>query len=143
LAPVESWLPPRALHRIARNPGPNGARALGRLALLDHYPAIAQRVRRALERAAAPEALQEAARRTGLPVRSGRPRVYVVAALGGGTGSGMFLDVAYLAQALLCEVRPGRADVIGLLSLPPAPGPGARGGRPAGADGEDDGLARV
>ncbi len=41
---------------------------------------------------------------TGLLRRTNRPRVYVVASLAGGTGSGMFLDVAY------CGAEPAEAD---------------------------------
>jgi hypothetical protein len=51
--------------------------------------------------------------------------VYVVASLGGGTGSGMFLDLAYAARAVLREHGYSRAEVIGLFLVPPAADGGA------------------
>src|SRR5262249_28325413 len=91
---VEDWLPPRALHRLSRTPATNGSRALGRLALLDNYHAVVQRLRQALRRVTDREVLHAAARRTGLALGSSKPRLYLVAGLGGGGGSGMVLDLA-------------------------------------------------
>src|SRR5439155_18479732 len=63
------------------------------------------------------EALARAVGHTGLGVRSDRPRVIVVAGLGGGTGGGMFLDVAYLVRQKLR--RGGHPpDVSGVLVIP-------------------------
>ena len=59
-------------------------------------------------------------RHTKLGLRINRPRVYVVAALGGGTGSGMFLDVAYAARHQLKRLGYQQPDVVGLFFLPTA-----------------------
>src|SRR5205814_3483673 len=64
-------------------------------------------------------ALADAAKHTGLGLRTNRPRVYVVAGLGGGTGSGTFLDLAYLARQRLARLGYEAPQVIGLLLLPP------------------------
>ena len=48
-----------------------------------------------------PENLASADHLTGLGVRTNRVRVYIVTSLAGGTGSGMFLDLAYTVRALL------------------------------------------
>src|SRR5262249_59026630 len=73
-----------------------------------------------------PGALAQAARQTGLGVRSNRPRVYVVAGLGGGTGGGMFLDLTYTVRHLLKRAGYEQPEVTGLFLLPPTQGTRAR-----------------
>ncbi len=116
---LESWLNPRMLYRIPRSQVTTGVRALGRLAFLDNYRMIARRLQMELETILDPSALQNAARLTKLGIRTNRPRVYVICALGGGTGSGMFLDLAYTLRALLRQIGYENPDVVGLLLLPP------------------------
>ncbi|HZY85768.1 MAG TPA: tubulin-like doman-containing protein, partial [Gemmataceae bacterium] len=118
LPPIDGWLPTRMVNRLGRTPLVSGARPLGRLAFVDNHRVIAARLRRELERVTAPEALEEAARHTGLGRRSNWPRVYLVAALGGGTGSGMLIDLAYTVRGLLYKLGYGPAEVVGLLLLP-------------------------
>src|SRR5262249_55986354 len=57
---------------------------------------------------------------TGLGVRTNYPRIYIVASLAGGTGSGMLIDFAYLAREALRRLGYERPEVIGVLLLPPA-----------------------
>ncbi len=125
LPDLQDWLPAKVLHRIPRNQVPNGTRALGRLAFMDHYRTIRGRLQSDLERITAPDALADACRSSGLGRRSGRPRVYIVTSLGGGTGGGMFLDLAYVVRDVLRKLRYKSAEVIGLFALPPW---AARGG---------------
>src|SRR4029079_16677580 len=66
-----------------------------------------------------PAALDDAARQTGLGLRSNRPRVYLVASTAGGTGSGMFLDLAYLVRHVLRKLGYNDPEVVGVLLLPP------------------------
>src|SRR5439155_75916 len=75
-----------------------GVRAFGRLALFDHYRTIAQRVRQEIETFLTDDALMQAEGATKLGLRTNRPRAYIVAGLAGGTGSGMFIDLAYLVH---------------------------------------------
>src|SRR5207248_8937697 len=98
---VQTWLNPKTLYRMPRQQTPCGIRALGRLAFVDNYRAIARRLEGELAACCRPEPLEQAGRQTQLGVRSGSPRVYVVAGLAGGTGGGMFLDVAYTLRHLL------------------------------------------
>ncbi|HEY1378302.1 MAG TPA: tubulin-like doman-containing protein, partial [Gemmataceae bacterium] len=114
------WLPSGLLYRLPRNPSTAGLRALGRLAFWDHARTVEQRLRVELEAALEPDAIAEADRRTGLGVRSNRPRVYVVTTPAGGTGGGMFLDMAFLAKHVLRKMGYTRPDVVGVLLLPPA-----------------------
>ena len=121
LPPVEGWLPPGALYKLPRNPGPaGGVRAFGRLALLDHYRPVAQRVRQEVETFLSDDHLAKAAKATGLALRTNRPRVYIVAGLGGGTGGGMFLDLAFLVRQELRAVGYIRPEVAGVFLVPPA-----------------------
>ncbi len=118
----DSWLNPRMLYRIPRSQVTAGVRALGRLAFVDNYRGIARRLQQELEAALDPASLQQVARASGLGVRTNRPRVYVIASLGGGTGSGMFLDLAYTLRAMLRQAGYDNPDVVGVLLLPPVDG---------------------
>jgi serine/threonine protein kinase len=125
---VEVWINPRMLYRIPRSQVPSGVRALGRLAYCDNYRHVSRRIRQDVENACNPETLKRAADETGLGLRSSRPRVYVVASLAGGTGGGMFLDVAYSLRFLLKELGYAQPDVVGLFFLPPTDSQVARAG---------------
>ena len=121
LPPLDSWLPSGLLYKLARTPdSTTGVRAFGRLALIDNYRAIAQRVRQEVETFLTDAPLVEADRTTKLGLRTNRPRAYLIAGLGGGTGGGMFLDLAYLLRHELRGVGYSRPEVVGLFLVPPA-----------------------
>jgi serine/threonine protein kinase len=116
---LEQWLPLTALTRVPRDQvTARGWRPLGRLAFVSAFPSVVARLRDELTACTAPDALAAVDRRTGLGLRTTRPRVYVVAGLAGGTGSGMFLDVGYAVRRLLRKLGYPRAEVVGLLLLP-------------------------
>ncbi len=115
---LNGWLNPRMLYRIPRSQVTTGFRALGRLAFCDNYRAVARRLGEELDAVLEPEALERAARQTKLGVRTNRPRVYVVTGLAGGTGGGVFLDVAYTLRARLRQMGYEQPDVVALLLLP-------------------------
>src|SRR5262249_22920143 len=93
-------------------------RALGRLAFVDNYRAVSRRLQVELTACCAADTLNQAHRRTGSEFDSSTPRVYIVTSLAGGTGSGMFVDLAYLARHLLGKM--GHVPhVIGVLLVPP------------------------
>jgi eukaryotic-like serine/threonine-protein kinase len=121
LPPVDPWMPPGALYKLSRNPdSAGGVRAFGRLALFDNYRLIAQRVRQEIETFLTDAPLGEADKVTKLGLRSNRPRAYIIAGLGGGTGGGMFLDLAFLLRHELRQVGYLRPDVVGMFFIPPA-----------------------
>jgi hypothetical protein len=127
---VEQWLPLAMLSHLPRDQTtPGGLRALGRLAFASSSPAISARLWAKLQACTDPQALVAAGSQTHLGLRSNRPRVYVVTSLGGGTGSGMFLDVAYTARRLLQQMGYRRPEVVGLFLLPAV----GRGGAPSRA----------
>jgi hypothetical protein len=120
---TEGWFDAQLLNRLPRTPVTMGVRPFGRLAFFDHARALNQKIAHDLEMALEPEALAESLEHTGLDLHTNRPRVYVVANLAGGTGGGMFLDVAYTARHRLRKLGYAQPEVIGLLFVPPdAPG---------------------
>ena len=107
------------LYRITRAQQTGAVRALGRLAFCDNYRLIAHRIQGELEACLDPELLKATAKRTRLGLRTSQPRVYVVAGLAGGSGGGMFLDLAYVVRDLLRQMGFTDPDVVGLLLVPP------------------------
>ena len=116
--PYESWLDPKILYRIPRQRNHAGARALGRLALVDNQRAVLQRLETALAVCIAPETLEKAAQETGLDKLTNVPRVYIVGNLAGNTGGGMFIDLAYMIRQLLRAEGQEQAELEGIFLLP-------------------------
>jgi hypothetical protein len=120
---IEPWLPVSVLSRLPRDQvTPGGWRALGRLAFASNFAAISTRLRTELETCTAAETMAEAQKRSGLSLRTTNPRVYVLGSLAGGTGSGMFIDLAYAVRWLLRRLGYERPEVVGLLLLRVAEG---------------------
>lgn len=117
---TEGWFDPQLLYKLPRNPLTLGVRLFGRLAFLDHYRFLMAKVQAELDAAVAPDALLLTETRTGLKRRTNRPRVYVVGSVAGGTGGGMFLDLAYAVRSRLKRMGYDRPDITGLFVLPPA-----------------------
>src|SRR5262249_32176788 len=114
---IDSWFNLKMLYRIPRTLVTAGVRALGRLAFFDNHRLISRRLLNELEACTLSENLTAAINNTGLGLRSNRPSVYVVTSLAGGTGSGMFLDLAYLLRGLLRGLGYRHADVHGVFLL--------------------------
>ena len=117
---IEGWFDQQLLYRIPRTPSTLGFRLLGRLAFCDHYRQLMSKIHAELDASLSPDSLHLTEVRTGLRRRTNRPRVYVVAGIAGGTGGGMFLDVAYAVRARLKRMGYENPEVIGLLIVPPA-----------------------
>lgn len=118
LAGIETWLGASTLYRLPKQATSAELRAFGRLAFLDHAPALGRRIRAEIDAARNPAAVQLTDRVVKRGVRAARPRVYVIAGLAGGTGSGMFLDAAYLARAVLRQIELPDSSVHALLFIP-------------------------
>jgi hypothetical protein len=116
--PIDTWFDPQMLFRIPRSQVTTGLRALGRLAFCDNYLSIFRRLRDELNACCVPEGLATAARNTRLGPRTNHPRVYVITGLAGGTGGGMFLDLAYVLRAQLKSMGFAQPDSVGMLLLP-------------------------
>jgi len=121
--PYHTWLEPQLLYRIPRSQLTTGMRCLGRLAFTDNYRDIADRLRSELGACTEADAMAAADRQTKLGLRSNRPRVWVVTSLSGGTGSGMFLDLAYLTRFFLKQLGFAQPDLAGVFFVPAAATP--------------------
>jgi serine/threonine protein kinase len=112
---TEGWFDPGLLHVLPRQPQTEGIRMLGRLAFCDHHRLILQRIESALR------SLATMTSTTPLPAGgTSRLMVIIVAGLGGGTGSGMFLDMAYAVRSRLQQLDLPQVSVQALLLLPPS-----------------------
>lgn len=119
---TDGWFDSQLLGRLPRQPATLGVRALGRLAFADHAVTIAGKLRDELAAVTRPDALDAAVRRTGLGLRTTQPRVVIAAGLGGATGGGIALDIAYLARRALTAAGDMAPDVGGVFVLPPTSG---------------------
>jgi serine/threonine protein kinase len=116
---LDPWLPLSLLTTVPRGQTTAGGwRALGRLAFVSCATVVATRLRQELQACCDEERLLEVARRSALGLRSSRPRVYVVTSLTGGTGSGMFLDMALAVRHELQQLGEPNAEVVCILLVP-------------------------
>ncbi|HMP18292.1 MAG TPA: tubulin-like doman-containing protein, partial [Gemmatales bacterium] len=117
LPPVEDWLDTNLLYRMPRTLTTNGIRALGRLALIEHNESLMHTLENTVREVISTQAEAETRELTGLDLRTKEPLIYVISHLGGGTGSGMFVDCAYLARSLLRKKGMG-GEVAAILLSP-------------------------
>lgn len=111
---LRDWLDPRTLSGDIHQ-GAGAVRARGRLAYFWNYDTIARRIE---EEAAeiTKDSSKAAAIKNGLQVSEGIT-VYIVGSLLGGTGSGMFLDLAYTVKDILKSQQ--MLETVGIFSIPP------------------------
>lgn len=107
---LSEWLPREKLYSMPRSLQTQGSRALGRLAFVDNYLRLLGRLRREVQQASHPDSLYQSVSQTGLALRDAVPRVYVIAAAGGG-GSGLLIDLGYALRRLLQQLRYPEAEV--------------------------------
>jgi serine/threonine protein kinase len=124
--PTDSWLNPKILYRIAKENAKASVRPLGRLAFVTNLSVISKRVEAELQACCSQDTLHETTKFTDLGIRSNLPRVYVIASLAGATGSGMFIDIAYLVRSHLRKMGMDAAEVVGLFFLSPVAGESKR-----------------
>ena len=111
---LNEWLPREKLYTMPRSLNTQGSRALGRLAFSDNYLRLVGRFRRELQLATHADALYQSVNATGLALRDGTPRVYVLAAAGGGA-SGFLTDVGFALRRLLRQMRHPESPVTALV----------------------------
>ncbi|MBA4190999.1 MAG: hypothetical protein C0467_23690 [Planctomycetaceae bacterium] len=119
---TDGWFDQQLIYKIPRGLQTGGLRLFGRLAFFDHYRPLMAKIQAELEAALAPDALTKSEARTALARRTNRPRVYIVAGLCGGTGSGMFLDMAYAVRNRLERMGYTDPEIVGVLMVPPTDG---------------------
>lgn len=118
LPPVETWIDPEVLYRMPRTLITNGIRSLGRLAFIEHYSEFVTRFERELKVVLSPEAQSQACQLSNMTMRKTEPLIYIISHLGGGTGSGMFLDCAYVVKSILASNQIATEDVAGIFLIP-------------------------
>ena len=107
------WFPPQLLRNIkAVEEGAKGIRPVGRLAFFHNYRKIQNAIETAEKRTRGHEATLL---KLGLRVEPGL-NIFVVGSLCGGTGSGMFLDVAYSLRRAYGDQG---AQIVGYLVISP------------------------
>lgn len=107
------WLSRRWLYNIPRSQRTEGIRPLGRLALVDHAASVRERITTLIRSAAESISVQESKIATGVAFTEQAPRVFVISSTVGGTGSGMWTDLGYLAQRCL-EAEKLNGSVVGI-----------------------------
>ncbi len=104
LEELSEWLPREKLYAMPRSLQTQGSRALGRLAFSDNQQRLVARLRREIQEVTNPDNIYQSVSLTGLALRDTTPRVYVIAAAGGG-GSGLLPDLGYALRRLLAQLR--------------------------------------
>ncbi|HEY8503135.1 MAG TPA: tubulin-like doman-containing protein, partial [Gemmataceae bacterium] len=107
---LSEWLPQQKLYAIPRSLQPMQSRALGRLAVADHYLRLLSRLRREVQVATHPESLANSLSQTGLPLRSNTPRVFIFADACSGSGGGL-MDLGVTVRQALAQQRFAKAQV--------------------------------
>ena len=111
---LRTWVDPRVLTGDI-DQGAGAVRARGRLAYFWNYATIARKLEDEMLKVTR-DSSKEAAIRNGLQVGEGIT-VYIVGSLLGGTGSGMFLDLAYTVRNKFKSQR--MLEMVGMFSIPP------------------------
>jgi hypothetical protein len=111
---LRDWLDPKTLQGDIHQ-GAGAVRARGRLAFFWNYDQIAKRIQEEVSEITK-DSSKATAIKNGMQVSEGLT-VYIVGSLLGGTGSGIFLDVAYAVKDLLKSQR--MLETVGIFSIPP------------------------
>ena len=107
------WLSRRWLYNIPRSLHTRGYRPLGRLALIDNARFVLERFESHLCRLAERSEVKKTALAHGLSCRGDRIRVVIISSTGGGTGSGIALDLAFAIRNIAEACNVGDVEVIG------------------------------
>ena len=91
----------RWIYNVPKGLSTEGMRPLGRLAMLDHAKKVTDAIRKLVQQ---------------LQGEVGVPSIYVVGSLAGGSGSGMYVDMACLLRNLLDDAGFHEVEIISLLS---------------------------
>lgn len=125
---LKQWVHPAALQGDITT-GCGAIRARGKIAFAWNYPKISEAITNAYKKISLRTSLETATRKNNLQVAEG-VSVYIVGSLLGGTGSGMFLDVAYTVRELIGNEP--ILDIIGIFVIPPSLASGGQDRRASG-----------
>ena len=122
--PAIAAILPEILQSTQIDQGAQQVRRLGRVALFYHYPRVREKLIQTISDLRDVQVMGKIGetKRHHIHVRDrGRLRVFLICSICGGTGSGTFLDIAYLVRHIAKDagIDDARAvDVIGMLLLP-------------------------
>jgi serine/threonine protein kinase len=111
---LNDWMPREKLFAMPRSLKTQGCRALGRLAFTDNYRRLMGTFKREVQKVCHPDSIYRTVSETGLALRDGTPRVYIVAAASGG-GGGCLADLGYALRRLLKQLNHPDSPVTALL----------------------------
>ena len=118
---IKEWLPltPQKIRDLNfdMQAGAGQVRAVSRLYFFDKYSKVRDKIRLKLKNLKAGLSHERQLSELGLRMEPGRFRIVVVGSVAGGTGSGSFLDMGYLAR-WIAETEVEHADVELMLFLP-------------------------
>ncbi len=93
----------RWIYNVPRSGRTEGMRPLGRLALIDHCKSVCKALQ---------EAIQSVKQNCGNQI----PSVYIVGSVAGGTGGGMYLDIAHVLRSMLDDGGLEQTSILSLLA---------------------------
>lgn len=112
---ILNWLSRRWIYNVPRTLKTEGIRPLGRLALIDNFESIYEKLQMTIEELGKPELLAKTAENIGIEPGSVEPEVFIVTSISGGTGSGMMNDLAYVTKLVLSEYGKPRDCIHGVM----------------------------
>ncbi len=112
---ILNWLSRRWIYNVPKTLKTEGIRPLGRLALIDNFESIFEKLQSTIEELAKPELLAKSAENIGMEPGSVEPDVFIVSSISGGSGSGMMNDVAYVTRLVLSEYGKPRDRIRGIM----------------------------
>jgi eukaryotic-like serine/threonine-protein kinase len=110
----KNWLNRRWIYNVPKTLQTEGLRPLGRLALIDNFPAVIEQLQSVIGAIAPPEVTAQTADQLGVEALPQRARVFLIGAISGGVASGTLLDLAYTIRLLLEEHSLRSASLHGL-----------------------------
>jgi serine/threonine protein kinase len=110
-----SWLNRRWIYNVPKTLQTEGFRPLGRLAFVDHFGSIWDRLNNVLDHSTKPESIAATLQRLEMLPGGMPPRVFIVSSISGGIGSGLTLDLAYATKMMLVERGFSPNQVFGIL----------------------------
>lgn len=118
---IKEWLPltPSVISNLGIDPskGAGQIRAVSRMYFFDKYTKIRDKIRLKLKTLKSSLSHEQQLKHLGLKMERSKFRIVVVGSVAGGTGSGSFLDMGWLAR-WLADTEVGSADVDLMLFLP-------------------------
>ena len=111
-----SWISRRWIYNVPRSQQTEGLRPLGRLAFVDHFESICNKIADLFKDVLKPENIATTCDTFGLnPPTEIQPRIVLVSNIAGGLGSGITNELAYTIRLMAAEQGIKHCEIIGML----------------------------